>query len=1355
MATNLLVDAEADQAIMRHPIQVELDTSLWDAIGQLYQNCRSCALNAQEHNHHQPIIHLEFSNQELIANSDHLRDDLPNKDASVIHVSDSLMNGAASGSASDPSQAVDELNSALGDRDARGLGRNPWAAGHSPLNSEVAVVDLPVAEVRCVVVVDRGQLCGILSDRTVIRLLAKGVNLHRVKVGEVMSPIPCVLRQSEFKNPLVAINLMDQFGLEYLPLVDDQGQLVGLLNDEGLRRITNPVDWLRSRSVADALVTEVVCETTRASIAQITRLMAERDANCVVLVQLQEPDTLAADYPPIPKPVGVITESDLVQFQTLGLSAERVIVEDVMQAIEKPVQLQDSLLLTQQFMTRQNIQQVVVVRDDGSLLGLVTQRSILKLLNSSELYQWGISLEHKISQLEAEKLALLEQRTSELEQQIIDRTASLQRQAERDRLIANVASQIRSSLNLSEILNSTVQELRNLVQSDRAEIWQFQADQTMVIAAVALLNPSLAVPSSSVKDCCFMEGLSPLTKQGHVRVVNDIYAAQMTPCHRQLLERLQVRAKILIPLFQQENFWGLLAVVESNHPRYWRSEDIQLVQHLAMHLEIAIQQATAYEQLQMELHERRQTEEKLRASERRYVSLAKAIPVGIIRTNLKGKSLYINQRFCDILGLAARVIHQIGWERSIHPDDRAWVIEEMRHYRKQQQPFSLEYRIQRYQAGVCWVLAQSVPEYSDHEEVVGYITTITDITNQKKSEAALQQLNQDLEAKVLERTTALKSSEEQFRRLFEKEKVLSSVIRRIRQSLELESVLFNTAEEARQILFADRVVIYKVYEQSSGKIVAESRIDHCPSLLGMEFSAEVFPDSCHQKYMNGYVCTITDRDHEHLANCLSSFMQTLQIRAKLAVPIIEQKSNQLWGLLIAHQCSSQRYWCTGEVEFMQRLAEQCSIAIQQSELYAQLQESNLQLARATKLKDEFLANMSHELRTPLNAILGMAEVIQDGIYGEINNRQGQALKTIERSGTHLLELINDILDLAKIESGQILLNRAPTQINQLCQATITFVKQQALKKQIQLGVTIQPNLPDIFVDERRVRQVLINLLSNAIKFTADGGQVALTVSQIFERPINTLKYFTNSDSQSTEIQDAHAQNTKRSPSFISFKVTDTGIGISAVDLEKLFKPFIQIDSSLSRQYAGTGLGLSLVKRMVEMHQGLVSVTSEVGVGSCFEVCFPVMELANAPVTIPASQLDTSPTAITMDQPRPPVILLVEDNEANVNTISSYLKAKNYQILLAKDGVQAIEMAKLHRPDLILMDIQMPNLDGLTAMQQIRQTPELASTMIIALTALAMPGDRERCLSAGANDYFTKPIKLKQLAVKIQELLAAK
>jgi PAS domain S-box-containing protein len=388
-----------------------------------------------------------------------------------------------------------------------------------------------------------------------------------------------------------------------------------------------------------------------------------------------------------------------------------------------------------------------------------------------------------------------------------------------------------------------------------------------------------------------------------------------------------------------------------------------------------------------------------------------------------------------------------------------------------------------------------------------------------------------------------------------------------------------------------------------------------------------------------------------------------------------------------------------------------------------LERSNAELLRATRLKDEFLANMSHELRTPLNAVLGLSECLQDEILGVINQRQRKAIVNIESSAQHLLSLINDILSVSKIAAGKLTLEITPVPIVHLCTSSLAFIKQQAFTKQIHLTTNFSPDLGDMPLDERRMRQVLINLLSNAVKFTPDRGTVTLDV--------------------------------KRIDGAVLFAVIDTGIGIALPDQTQLFQPFVQIDSRLNRQYEGTGLGLALVKQIAELHGGSVSLTSHVGQGSCFAVRLPIPAGASTVVSLASTP---RPALGSVEQATivAPLVLLVEDNLANIHLFCGYLETKGYRLLLAEDGQTAIDLTQRHRPDLILMDIQMPGMDGLVAIQTIRHNPDvqLAAIPIVALTALAMAGDREKCLAAGASAYLAKPVKLKQLHATMQHLLGA-
>ena len=401
---------------------------------------------------------------------------------------------------------------------------------------------------------------------------------------------------------------------------------------------------------------------------------------------------------------------------------------------------------------------------------------------------------------------------------------------------------------------------------------------------------------------------------------------------------------------------------------------------------------------------------------------------------------------------------------------------------------------------------------------------------------------------------------------------------------------------------------------------------------------------------------------------------------------------------------------------------------------ARLREQAEALARATRLKDEFLASMSHELRTPLNAVLGVSEVLCEGIYGPLNEQQLKSVRTIETSGRHLLDLINDILDLSKIEANKSELEIGTVAVDALCQASLQLVRPMAIKKQLQVSVTLDSVVTEIQADERRVKQVLVNLLTNAAKFTPEGGTIGLEVVGDAERGA------------------------------VHLTVWDNGIGIAQEDMDRLFEPFVQLDSSLSRGHAGTGLGLPLVQRLAEMHGGSVSVESTAGEGSRFTVSLPWQETSQN--TKSFGLRAPEPSLVEPQRAAPdsqPLILLAEDDEINVYTLLDYLEANGYRVIVARDGNEAIDLAKSNGPDLILMDIQMPGTDGLEATRRIRADADpltrlstsLTDTPIIALTALAMPGDRQRCLTAGANEYLTKPVNLRQLVRVIAEQLESR
>ena len=391
---------------------------------------------------------------------------------------------------------------------------------------------------------------------------------------------------------------------------------------------------------------------------------------------------------------------------------------------------------------------------------------------------------------------------------------------------------------------------------------------------------------------------------------------------------------------------------------------------------------------------------------------------------------------------------------------------------------------------------------------------------------------------------------------------------------------------------------------------------------------------------------------------------------------------------------------------------------------AKTDEANAQLSRAARLKDEFLAAMSHELRTPLNGILGFTQALQESIYGDLAERQRDSIRSIEESSRHLLALINDILDLSKIEAGKLTLELEDVDVEMAAQSSLRVVRELAVRKRIRLNLGMHTEVEFIRVDQRRLKQILVNLLSNAVKFTPEGGSVGIEVA-------------------------SHP-----SEEAIVFDVVDSGIGIAAADVPKLFQAFVQVDSRLARRYEGTGLGLALVKRLAEMHDGTVAVQSEPGQGSRFSVKLPIGKVEQRSATPTRWQPPVSLVAPPSSMPGSASarLLLAEDHLLNQQVFMEYLSALGYEVILAQNGLEAVALCAERQPDLVLMDIQMPEMDGIEATHRIRANPQTAQVPIIALTALAMSGDRERCLSAGMNRYLSKPVNLRGLATEIASLL---
>jgi signal transduction histidine kinase/DNA-binding response OmpR family regulator len=377
-----------------------------------------------------------------------------------------------------------------------------------------------------------------------------------------------------------------------------------------------------------------------------------------------------------------------------------------------------------------------------------------------------------------------------------------------------------------------------------------------------------------------------------------------------------------------------------------------------------------------------------------------------------------------------------------------------------------------------------------------------------------------------------------------------------------------------------------------------------------------------------------------------------------------------------------------------------------------------QLTSASQHKSEFLANMSHELRTPLNAIIGFSEVLTERMFGELNERQEEYLNDILSSGRHLLALINDILDLSKVEAGQMELELGTFSLPEALDNGLTMIRERAGNHGIALSLDVDPAVDSIEADERKVKQIVFNLLSNAVKFTPDGGQVDV----------------------SARVVDG----------VLTLAVRDTGIGIAPVDQAQVFEEFRQVGQSMRRQ-EGTGLGLALVRRFVELHGGRITLESEVGVGSTFAFTLPHGLRAVRPPDAAVESLSvpsSGPSANGAAGHRP-TVLVVEDDPASVSLLKLHLEAADFEVAVARDGVTGLELARRLRPLCIVLDIVLPELDGWDVLARAKDDPALQDTPIVVVSML---DERGKGFALGADDYLLKPISADALLATIGRLV---
>jgi signal transduction histidine kinase/DNA-binding response OmpR family regulator len=385
----------------------------------------------------------------------------------------------------------------------------------------------------------------------------------------------------------------------------------------------------------------------------------------------------------------------------------------------------------------------------------------------------------------------------------------------------------------------------------------------------------------------------------------------------------------------------------------------------------------------------------------------------------------------------------------------------------------------------------------------------------------------------------------------------------------------------------------------------------------------------------------------------------------------------------------------------------------------ELLEEKLHAEQAVRDKSAFLANMSHEIRSPMNAILGFSELLEpEGL----TPKQSQYVRAIRDSGASLLQLINDILDLSKLEAGKVELHPDPTDLRDSCEFLRTVFGQQAVKKSLQLQFEIAPNLPRaLLLDRLRLRQVMINLLGNAIKFTERG---CVKTRVVWQGPEN--------GGTGTLLID----------------VADTGIGIAAEKLEEVFEPFVQADSRRTAEREGTGMGLTIVKRVTELMGGSLTVESAIDQGTIFHLRFPAVPISGL---APVGDHAEAGGAVDFNDFAPATVLVADDNQTNRALMAGIFEGTHHRLLFATNGQEVLDQLKAARPDVILLDIRMPVMDGRTTLVEIRKQASLASLPIIAVTASSEPGEDAE-LRGQFSAFIRKPFSRHTLFLELAQFL---
>ncbi|MBD2084137.1 PAS domain S-box protein [Coleofasciculus sp. FACHB-542] len=803
--------------------------------------------------------------------------------------------------------------------------------------------------------------------------------------------------------------------------------------------------------------------------------------------------------------------------------------------------------------------------------------------------------------------------------------AVLRQLLRREQLLGAMQERIRQSLKLEDVLNTAVAEVRQFLQTDRTILYRFEPDGSGTVVVESVSTQWLAVLGSNIKDPCFGKTYAAAYQQGRIRVIEDIYTAQLNPCHIELLEQFQVRANLVVPILQGDHLWGLLIAHHCRSSRQWQYEEVELLEALSVQIAIAIQQAALFEQVEAELARSQAAQTALRDSEERLRTVVKSAPIVLFALDDRGVITFSEGSGLDTLGLeAGKVVGQ-----SIFEVYRRFpqILEEVR------QALSGKALTSLVKMGKLTFEVRYSPLRNANNEVMGAIGVATDITERIQVEETLRQ------------SEVLRQSEAKTRALLDA----------------IPDSMFRIREDGTFLDF--RAAKNDVRAIAPAQVIGQT-------------VQELLPTEVAQQMLH-YVAKALS------ANEIQVFEYQLLAPLNPAYP-------------------------TGEIGSVRDY--EARVVVNGADEVLAIVRDITERKEMERLKNEFVSIVSHELRTPLTSVRGSLSLIAGGVTGEIPNEAKALVNIAYKNTERLILLINDILDIEKIESGKMDFHLQPLELMPLVEQALEANRGYGEQFGVQLVLESELSGVQVNVDRDRLMQVLTNLLSNAAKFSPPNGTVTLSVS----RPT-------------------------QSPNTIRVAVTDCGCGIPEDFRPRIFQKFAQADSSDTRQKGGTGLGLSICKAIVEKLGGHISFETQTNVGTTFYFDLPEWQEARI------SKIMTS------HSPESLPILICEDDPDIATLLSLMLKQEGLSADIAYNAAQAKQLLSENCYAAMTVDLALPGQDGISLIRELREDENTQSLPIVVVSAKAQQG-REQLSGGGLPviDWLDKPIDQARLMASVRQ-----